>query len=368
MTKANAENERAKRAYFAFLREAQGRDEATVDRVAASLTRFERVTGARDFKKFHREQAVAFKAKLYAAENARTGERLSKSTVASILRDLREFFHWLSREPGYRSHLAWSDADYFNLPDKDLAVARARREPNPPTVEQAKRVLDAMPAGTALERRDRAVVAFAAVTGARVAAIASIRLDHVDLTGGFVDQDARVVCTKGAKSFRSDFHQVVPGAVEIVTDWCVELAGEHGFGPQDPLFPQTEVGLDAAGGFAPVGLARKPWSTTEPIRAIFRRAFAAAGLPYRNPHSLRAMLVRHYMRMDLTPAQAKAVSQSLGHSDVLTTFTSYGQVPAEQQSDLIRGIAARSAKSDQSNLLAKLKAVLDEAQADAPSS
>ena len=41
MTKPNPENERQKRAYFAFLREAHGRDEATIDRVAASLARFE---------------------------------------------------------------------------------------------------------------------------------------------------------------------------------------------------------------------------------------------------------------------------------------------------------------------------------------
>jgi hypothetical protein len=36
-----------------------------------------------------------------------------------------------------------------------------------------------------------------------------------------------------------------------------------------------------------------------------------------NPHSLRSMLVRHYMEVDLSPAQVKAVSQSLGHSDAL---------------------------------------------------
>ncbi|WP_374305417.1 hypothetical protein [Methylocella sp.] len=127
MTKPNPENERQKRAYFAFLREAHGRDETTIDRVAASLARFEASTKARDFARFHREQAVAFKARLLETANARTGERLSKATVLSTLRDLRVFFLWLAREPGYRSKIAFSDADYFNLPDKDVAVARARR-------------------------------------------------------------------------------------------------------------------------------------------------------------------------------------------------------------------------------------------------
>ena len=43
------------------------------------------------------------------------------------------------------------------------------------------------------------------------------------------------------------------------------------------------------------------------------------------------MLVRHAMALDLSPEEMKAWSQNLGHSDVLTTFTSYGQVPTHRQ-------------------------------------
>ena len=57
------------------------------------------------------------------------------------MRDLREFFLWLAREPGFRSHIAYADADYFNLPDKDVAVARARREKRVPTLDQVRHVL-----------------------------------------------------------------------------------------------------------------------------------------------------------------------------------------------------------------------------------
>src|SRR3954468_5615423 len=105
MTKSNANNERSKRAYCEYLRDAMGRDEATIDRVVASIARFEALTSKRDFKRFHRGQAVAFKRKLTEAGNVRTGERLSKSTVLATVRDLRAFFLWLSREPGLRSHI-----------------------------------------------------------------------------------------------------------------------------------------------------------------------------------------------------------------------------------------------------------------------
>ena len=107
MTKPNPENELQKRAYFSYLREAHGRDDATIDRVAASLARFEASTRGRDFRRFHREQAVAFKSKLLEAVNARTGERLSKATVLSTLRDLRAFFLWLAREPSSRERGAF---------------------------------------------------------------------------------------------------------------------------------------------------------------------------------------------------------------------------------------------------------------------
>lgn len=362
MTKPNPENEKIKRDYFRFLREAGGRDVATIDGVAKSLARFEASTKARDFKRFHREQAVAFKTQLQNAVNARTGEQLSKATVLSVLRDLRAFFIWLAREPGYKSHLAYSDADYFNLADKDVAIARARRAPNPPTPDQMRRVLDAMPAATVLERRDRAVVAFVCLTAVRVRALTTIPLGAVDPARGTVEHDARVVRTKAAKTFRADFHPVVPGAAEIVADWCAELGRDHGWGPNDPLFPHNDMGLDDNGGFVAVGLARKGWAGSDPVRTIFKHAFAAAGLPYFNPHSLRAMLVGHYMAMNLTPAQMKAVSQSLGHAEVMTTFTSYGQIPVHRQSELIRELAARP-NDPADDPMEELQAALDRVKA-----
>lgn len=341
LPKTNPANERIKREYFRYLGEAKGRDEATIDGVAKALARFEASTRGREFKRFHREQAVAFKRELAEAQSLRTGERLSKSTVLATLRHLREFFFWLAHLPGFKVHIAYADADYFNLSDKEVAVARARREKRVPTLDQVRHVLAAMPAGTPLERRDRALIAFAMLTGARVGALASFQLGHVDWEGGFVEQDAREVRTKAAKSFRTYLMPVDEGALTIVGEWVQELTRDHLWAPCDPLFPATEMGLGSDRGFVPVGLARRGWATSDPTREIFRKAFATAGLPYYNPHSFRDMLVRHAMALDLSPEEMKAWSQNLGHSDVLTTFTSYGQVPTHRQGELIRGMGMR---------------------------
>lgn len=345
MTKHNPANERIKREYFTYLSAALGRDEATIDTVATSLARFDASSRHRDYKGFHRELALAFKRELSAALNARTGERLSKSTVLGSVRDVRAFFQWLSREPGYRQHLTFADADYFNLSDKDVAVARARREKRVPTLEQVHRVLSTMPADTALQRRDRAVIALAALTGARVGALASFQLGHVDLASGVIEQDARVVRTKFAKTFRSFFLPIGGDALEFFAAWVSELGRDHLWGPADPLFPATEIGLSDEGGFQPAGLSRRGWASSEPIREIFKRAFAAADLPYCNPHTVRDMLVRYAFTLHLGPEAMKAWSQNLGHADVLVTLTSYGDIPAHRQGELIRALGQERASA-----------------------
>lgn len=337
MTKHNAKNERIKRAYFIYLREARRRDEASVDGVAKALSRFDEATGYRDFAAFHREQAVAFKRKLDGQLNARTGERLSRATVHSTLSALRAFFIWLADQPGYKRRINYSDADYFNLPEKDVRVAKAVRVKPAPTLEQVHHVLSVMPADTDLERRDRALVAFTALTGARDGALTSFRLKHLDLDEGVIHQDAREVSTKFSKTFSTWFFPVGGEVLEIVTDWAAHLRSLH-WGDADPLFPATRMSIGLDGGFVAAGLDRKCWSTAEPIRRIFRQAFAVARMPYFNPHSFRDMLAQLGERVCTTPEEFKAWSQNLGHEHVLTTFTSYGAVAPHRQAELIRGL------------------------------
>ena len=81
MTKHHADNERIKRQYFAFLKDAKGNSETTVDAAAKAINRFEVDTRHRDFKLFHVEQAMAFKRHLAEQNGQRSGEKLSKATL-----------------------------------------------------------------------------------------------------------------------------------------------------------------------------------------------------------------------------------------------------------------------------------------------
>ena len=339
MKKHNPANERIKRKYFAFLKEAKCHSEPTVDAAAKALNRFEVYTRYRDFKAFHFEQAIAFKRYLADQKGHQSGKKLSKATLHATLAQLKRFFQWLAWQPGYKSRIQYPDTEYFNLSDKDTRIATAKRHQQAPTMEQIKHVIGTMPTETEIERRNRALIAFTLLTGARDSAIASMKLKHVDLIAGYVNQDAREVKTKFSKTFITFFFPVGKEILEIVTEWVIYLRDKKLWGNDDPLFPSTRIELGPSRQFEAAGLKRAHWSTATPIRKIFREAFVNAGLPYFNPHSFRNTLVQLGQEVCKTPEQFKAWSQNLGHEKVLTTFLSYGEVACQRQGEIISDLA-----------------------------
>jgi integrase len=341
MTNHNAINERIKRLYFVYLLEAQGHSEQTIDAVAKAIARFEAYTRYKDFKSFHIEQARAFKRDLTEQRGSRSGEPLSKATLYATLTALKRFFIWLAGQPGYKSRISYADAEYFNLSAKDTRIAKATRPTRVPTLEQIRHVIHSMPASTDTERRNRALIAFTILTGARDGAIASFKLRHIDIDEGGIDQDAREVQTKFAKSFVTTFFPVGDDIRAAVVEWVNYLRQEKLWGLDDPLFPATKIVIGNDLKFKAAGLDHKHWSSAGPIRTIFKDAFAFVGLPYFNPHSFRKTLALLGGRICKTPEEYKAWSQNLGHDHVLTTFSSYGDVSGYRQAEIIRAFSER---------------------------
>jgi len=92
MTNHSPENERIKRKYFAYLKDAKRHNETTVDASAKALHRFEEYTRHKDFKAFHYEQAIAFKRHLAEQNGQQSGAKLSKATLYATLNQLKRFF------------------------------------------------------------------------------------------------------------------------------------------------------------------------------------------------------------------------------------------------------------------------------------
>lgn len=84
-------------------------------------------------------------------------------------------------QSGYKSRINYSDTEYFHLSEKDTRITTAKRKKPIPSIEQISHVLSNMPSKTDIEKRDRALIAFTLLTGARDSAIASLKIKHVNL-------------------------------------------------------------------------------------------------------------------------------------------------------------------------------------------
>lgn len=326
----NEKNERLKRRFLEYRKYARQLSEKTLDREIAALERFDQWNARKDFARFHIEWAMGFRTHLEQAKGA-NGKPLSKSTMRAILATLREFVLWLSQQDGFRSRIRTSDADYFNLSRRDEAEARASTTRPAPSVKQAKHALEMMPTGTPHQMRDKAVFALLCLTGIRVAALISLRLKHVDLIEKSVTQNPREVATKFGKSIDTFFAKGFEEAEIALGEWVTYLEEVALYGPDDPLFPATSVAARSNEGFTAEGFERRPWQSTEAVRKIVNGAFASANLPGFGPHAFRHMLARHVAKNCTSVAELVATSQNLGHTDVLTTLRSYGQISREQQ-------------------------------------
>lgn len=328
--KRTSANTRIKRKYFAYLRGAEQLSEASVEKVAASLSFYEAAMGYKDFKRHNLTWPERFREVLAEATGPK-GKPLGASTRSNHMRHVRSFIRWLADKTGYKSRIGWSDAKYYQLSRNEERVAGEKRDPEYPLPDHALKAFRAMPNGTELQRRDRAVFAFLLMTGARVKATASLKLKRVNLVERTVHQDARDVDTKRAKTFKTAFYVSDPDVWEAFSSWVAYLYDEKHFGPEDPLFPKTGQNIDADGNFMSEAVTRAHWAQTGSIRTIVKEAFQRVHMTAYGPHSFRHMLTHIGMDICQSPRQLKAWSQNFGHSDVMTTLQNYGKLTSREQ-------------------------------------
>ncbi len=179
----------------------------------------------------------------------------------------------------------------------------------------------------------------------------------IQLRLGWRDLEAREVIKKTVRAKPEDIEAAAAGALhghflgkadgrdvvityeaeEMLADWLKHLDEVELYGADDPLFPATSLKATATTGFRADGFERRPWKTTEPVRKIVNGAFTAANLAAFGPHAFRHMLARHAARNCKSVAELVATSQNLGHTDVLTTLRSYGQIDRDRMRELITG-------------------------------
>lgn len=337
-----AHNAKIVHKYQEFMRHGKRLSDTTIRLAVQAIDDFLDFNKTADFRSIKLSQIIAYKEDLFSRKSERTGRQTSLSAVRQKLHHLKGFYLWLAHQPGYRSHVNLTDASYFSLSRQDDRRARRPSRRIAPTIEHLRHVIGSMPTGTDQELRDRAVIAFAILSGARIDAIASMRIRHVDLIERTVDQDGHSVRTKFRKAILTCFFPVGRDIEAIVVEWINHLRRVHSFGPDDPLFPEITLMRDPETKYLQAGpLGKSGWMFPNAARQIFRKAWENAGLPYHNPHSLRSTLTLLGQKLCRSPEEFKCWSQSLGHENVSTTLTSYGQVPDHRQLEVFEALRDR---------------------------
>ncbi len=332
--KTNPKNDRVKRDYLIYLKEARQRSAATVEQARHAIDRLELYTGFRDFGSFNKEQALGFKRALIASRAKRTGKPVSISTAHHVLQGVKDFMLWLHGQPGYRRRVVLGDVAYLNLTTKDERKARVTPQKPYASLEQYRAALFAMPRSTDSSVAISALMALLLLTGMRDAAVVGLKLKHISIDREHVFQDPREIKTKFSKTIETFFYPVGLDVTAITREWVQYLTVEKLFGPNDPLFPKTSIGQDEHCTFSVQGLSREHWADASHVREIFKQAFARVQLPYVNPHSVRNTLTQLAYKLQLIPEKLMAWSKSMGHESVQTTLGSYGQISLERQAEI----------------------------------
>lgn len=326
--KCHPGNERIKRHYREYLEHADGKSSSTIRQVFSAISKFEVFTEFRCFRTFSKAVAIGFKQHLKRGPNSMT-------TNQTCLRHLKHFFGWLHMQKGYKRNIRAEQIQYLNLSRKEITVANAGSFKKPPTLAMIRDVVSKMPHSTSCERRDRAMIAFTALTGVRVGALISLKLRHFDLERLLVIQDPNEVNTKFSKRILTFLFPIDDMLKEVLLEWVSYLKTCMLFSDIDPLFPKTERAQGINKRIICGDLSNRHWASGDSVRKVFKDAFVAAGHPPHTPHTFRNMIVAEMYARDLSIVQSKAWSQNLGHESANTTLGSYGELSTDEQGKIV---------------------------------
>jgi integrase len=325
MTKTMYQNEQRKREFLEHLKGAEGFAESSLNAFAEAVDQWQFFTENDDFANFNKSKALAFRDWLKTRKATTETGTISISTQYSYLRRIKKFFKWLSGQPNY-GKLNKNEIEFIRLSKGDARIARQGTTKRMPTFEEAKAIIESIEIKSEIDKRDRAVLCLALITGMRISAITTLRMKNFYLENKQIDQNpADGVKTKNSKRILTTFFPIGWEEPEkYFLEWY-EYLKSKGFQPNDPIFPATKNDFIADKcGYSKEYIGNEFWSGTSGARKIFEKRCKNADLPYFHPHSFRHLIVSFMSEARLTEKEKKAISLNLGHSNIGTTFGSYG--------------------------------------------
>ena len=344
MEKINYKNEIAKRTFYAYLGGSRQYSFNSIKCFKPAIWDWQEFSKNKDFVCFSKTMATDFKEWLKNKNKKNSAAKISLSACNDILRYLREFFSWLSQQPGYK-RISKTDIGYLKLSKKEVRMATQQKRKEYPTLDEIKTLIESIRVNTDVGKRDKALISLTFLTGIRIAALASLRIQNFDREKLIIDQDPnRDVKTKNSKRIITTFVPLpYKEPLGYFLDWFDYLISEKKFKPTDPLFPATMVkNIDGNNICYHSTNTVKPvfWKSSTTLREIFEDRSRLAGVKYYHPHTYRHLIVNEVGKLPLSEIERKAISKNFGHEDVGTTFGNYGygDISEQQQMDAIKNL------------------------------
>lgn len=348
----NKINKRWLARYPHFLLENPGYGEKTVDEHLRSLAHASAVADHTTFTHYSIQLVVRVKKTLGARLDGDVAV-LSRSTIHRALNHCRMFFEWLERHDGVR----WEPdlPGYFRPSKQERRLAAQAVKETELTFTQAANLFRVMPASTAIEMRNRAIIAMLIMTGIRVDALASLRGKHVDVQSWWINQLPPEVKTKFGKHIRSYCLDLGYGLRDALKAWA-RWRDANGFGDQDAFFlPDRFIQRN------PIGLTHRPakaeepvepWQSTDRVREINRSAAERAGMTDLGvrPHDFRRVLKPYLScQADMSERHKQALQLNLGQESRETIDKHYSKMSdadrVEALDELCRMVQGRTNES-----------------------
>ena len=320
------ENEVIKRDFFEHLKGAQGFSRSSIRTHAEAINQWEVFTKHEDFSGYDKSKAVAFTEWLANRPAKTKSGTISLVTQYNYLRCIKKFFMWLCEQLGYKSKIAKSEVEYLRLSKSDAQIARSGTTKRMPTFDEVKKIINGITGSSEIDMRDRALISFALITGARISAIVSLKMKSFDKELKQIDQNpGDRVKTKNSKRILTTFFPIGWDEPEqYFMEWYEYLQSKD-FQVDDPIFPITAGSfVNTEHSYSKETIGQDAWSGTGAARKIFEKRCKNVGLPYFHPHSFRHLVVNILSKKRLTEEEKRAISMNLGHENVGTTFGLYG--------------------------------------------
>jgi len=339
-------NEKAKREYRRWLKDARGYTDSTVDKMLNAICYYERVMNYEDFALYNRVKAVAFKDSL--KRKTFNGRQIGPNSIRSYLIHVKSFFTWLFTQPGYKSRIYSTELDYLNSSKKEVMIAAHVNPRTFPDIDYVRKLVNSINQSTIIDKRDRAIISFLFLTGMRDSAVISLPLKCIDMENLFIDQNPKLgVKTKFSKNICSKIFNFDDELLKNVVDW-IKLLYEKGFTPDDPVFPRSKEEM-IENGYSFIearDVEPKFWSTTNSIRTIIKNRAAKAGLIYFPPHTFRHSAISYAFNLAQSGDEIKAISQNFGHENISTTLSSYANYSQPDLKSVLKNLGKNKSTLD----------------------